>query len=205
MISARCENLLASRCAPKDETSSPTVAAVKTTPVPIALYPRTVLQEDRYDERDSHEDEPLGVLGDQGEIGRPVAKQRGRQQRFLPRPLARADVEEEAGQERGSDQEEQRHQGVVCAGLEDPEDDEEHARGAERIAPTASKGRVGSGGRGIDEAPAEKDDRRDDRRLEDERRPPADSRGDHASDQRAGRGADPSQPTDHAESPAHAT
>ncbi len=38
----RCENFLASRAAANDETSTPTVAAVKTTPVPIALYPRTV-------------------------------------------------------------------------------------------------------------------------------------------------------------------
>src|SRR6476661_3785808 len=38
----RCENFFASRAAAKDETSTPTVAAVNTTPVPMALYPRTV-------------------------------------------------------------------------------------------------------------------------------------------------------------------
>ena len=36
-ISVRCENLFARRAAAKDETRTPTVAAVKTTPVPIAL------------------------------------------------------------------------------------------------------------------------------------------------------------------------
>ena len=41
-ISVRCERLLANRSAANDETRTPNVAAVKTTPVPIALYPRTV-------------------------------------------------------------------------------------------------------------------------------------------------------------------
>ena len=36
-ISVRCERLLANRSAPKDEMSTPSVAAVKTTPVPMAL------------------------------------------------------------------------------------------------------------------------------------------------------------------------
>ena len=36
-ISVRCEYRFASRAAAKDERRTPTVAAVKTTPVPIAL------------------------------------------------------------------------------------------------------------------------------------------------------------------------
>ena len=42
MISVRCGRRLASRSAASDETRTPTVAAVKMTPVSMALYPRTV-------------------------------------------------------------------------------------------------------------------------------------------------------------------
>jgi hypothetical protein len=42
MIRVFCGRRLASRSAASDETRTPTVAAVKITPVSIALYPRTV-------------------------------------------------------------------------------------------------------------------------------------------------------------------
>ena len=199
-MSVRCENFLASRCAANDETRTPTVAAVKTTPVPIALYPRTVLQEDGHDERHAHEQKPLHVLRDEGEIGRAVPEQPGRQQRLLPRSLPSADVEVEPDQERDSEHEEHGEERVVGPGLEDPEDHEEHAdRREDRPDRVEGSRRVGR--ERIDETTAEQDDRRDDRGLEDERRPPADPRRDHTSDQRPCRGADTPQPADRAEGP----
>ena len=72
---------------------------------------------------------------------------------------------------------------------------------ADRTAPNASNGRVGSGGERVDDPAAEQDDQRDDRGLEDERGPPADRGGDEAADQRSGGGADAAQPADDAERP----
>ena len=119
----------------------------------------------------------------------------------FPARSRRADVEEE--REPGT---RRRARGtttksdVVGAGLQDPEHDEEHAdRREDRSDRVEGTRRVG--GQRIDEATAQQDDRRDDQGLEDERGPPADSRGDHAADQRPGRGADAAEPADHAEGP----
>ena len=72
---------------------------------------------------------------------------------------------------------------------------------ADRTAPNASKGRVGSAGSGSLDPAAEQDDQRDDQRLEDERGAPADRGRDQTADQRPGRGADAAQPADDAERP----
>ena len=140
------------------------------------------------------------VLGDEGEVAGAVPEEPGRQQRLLARSLAGADVEEEPGQEREPEHEEHREERVVGAGLQDPEDDAEHAdRREDRSDGVEGSRRVRR--ERIDEATAQQDDRRDDRGLEDERGPPADSRRDQAADQRPGRGADPAEPADRAERP----
>jgi hypothetical protein len=46
------------------------------------------LEEDRDDERDPHQQQPLDVLGDQPEVRGTVAKQAGGQQRFFARSFA---------------------------------------------------------------------------------------------------------------------
>ena len=67
------------------------------------------------------------VLCDEGQIGDAVPEQPRREERLLSRPLLCADVEEEADQERDSDAQNTREEHVVGAGLQDPEDQEEHA------------------------------------------------------------------------------
>ncbi len=86
-ISVRCAYLFASRCAAKDETRMPTVAAVKTTPVPIALYPRTVCRK-----TETTNDTPMSsshcvFCVTRAEIADAVPEQPGRQERLLPGPL----------------------------------------------------------------------------------------------------------------------
>ena len=66
-------------------------------------------------------------------------------------------------------------QGVVAAGLKDPEDDAEHAdRRQDRPDRVEGAGRIGL--ERIFEAAAQQDDHRDDDGLEDERGAPADRR-----------------------------
>jgi hypothetical protein len=91
------------------------------------VVPADGLQVDGDDERRAHENEPLRVLRDKAEIGRAVLEQSGGEQRFLTGSLSRADVERERGEEGGSDREEHRHEQDVAVGLQDPQDDEEHA------------------------------------------------------------------------------
>jgi hypothetical protein len=122
MIKVLCGRLRASRSAAREETRTPAVAAVKMTPVSIGLYPRTEVDGDG--ERRSQEDQPLGVLRDQGEIRRPVPEQSGAEQRLLSRSFACADVEEEPDQERDSDGQEEYEEEAVGIGLQDPQHDE---------------------------------------------------------------------------------
>jgi hypothetical protein len=108
-----------------------------------------LLQEDGDHEEGPLQDQPLHVLGRQSESGDAVAEEPGRHQRFPARPLPRADVPEEHGQEARADPGEQPHrrnspggqhhhpadgevgpgdQPAVGARLQDAEDHEEQAR-----------------------------------------------------------------------------
>ena len=159
-----------------------------------------LLQVDGDDERRPQEHQPLDVLRDEREVARPVLEQPRGEQCLLSGPLAGADEEEERQHEGRSDHQEDRHQGVVGAGLKDPDDDAEHAdRRQDRPDRVERTGRVGL--ERIFEAAAQQDDHRDDDGLEDERGAPADRRGDQASDQRPCRCADAAEPADHAEGP----
>src|SRR4029453_11236945 len=158
------------------------------------------LEVDRDDERGPQQHQPLDVLGDKTEVGGAVAEQPGGQQRFFPGPLQGANPEEEPEQQGGSQGQEDRHQQAVAAGLEDPEDHEQHAEGRkDRPDGVEGAGRIRR--QGIHELAAEQDDRGDDQGLEQERGSPADRRGDEAPDQRAGGGADAAHPADPAERP----
>jgi hypothetical protein len=71
---------------------------------------------------------------------------------------------------------------------------------ADRIAPSVSKGRVGSGATGSTMS-RQPEDHGDDDRLEDECGPPADGGGDEPADQRPRGGADAAHPGDDPEGP----
>ena len=147
------------------------------------------LEEDRDRERHAHEEQPLEVLGAQPEIRGAVAEQVGGQQRFLSSALPGTDVKEEAGQERDPDCQGDDQQRVVVAGLQDPEQDEEHAdRGEDRAERIKRALRIRR--HRIDDPTGEDDDRADDYGLEDERGLPTDALGDRTSDQRSRRRAD---------------
>ena len=153
----------------------PTVAAVKTTPVLIALYPRISCRKTETTNEMPMQQQPLDVLRDEREVARAVLEQPGGQQRLLARPLAGADVEEEPDQEERADDEEDHEQRVVGPGLEDPEHEAEHADpGEDRPDRVEGPRRVGR--QRIDDPAAQQDDRRDDQGLEDERGAPADRR-----------------------------
>jgi hypothetical protein len=111
-----------------------------------------------------------------------------------------ADVEEEPDQERGADGQQRGHQHAVAVGLEDAEHHEEHADrrqdGPERVERTRWIGCDG-----ISYAAAEHYDGRNDRRLEDERGPPANRARNQAPEQRPRRGADAAHAADHTERP----
>ena len=122
-----------------------------------------LLQVDGDDERRPQEHQPLDVLRDEREVARPVLEQPGGEQRLLPGPLAGADEEEERQQEERADHEEDRHEGVVAAGLKDPEDDAEHAdRRQDRPDRVERAGRIGL--ERIFEPAAQQDDHGDDER-----------------------------------------
>jgi hypothetical protein len=147
----------------------PAVAAVKTRPVSMALYPRNRLEKDRDDERRAHQKHPLDVLSDQAEVGRAVTEQSQGDERLRAGPLARADVEDEPEQEGGSDCQEHRHEHEVVVGQQDPEHHEEHADGRQDRSDSVEwAGWVGSDG--IDDAAAEEGDYRYHADLEEERR-----------------------------------
>ena len=159
------------------------------------------LQVGRDHERHAHEQQPLGVLGDQPEVGGAVAEQAGRQQRLLAgallgahghgrtsaRTSAPATIRPSISQR-------------LLSAARMPVTTRTRPT-ADRTAPPVSNGRVGSAGSGSSTCGLSTDDHHDDQGLEDEGRPPADRRGDQAADQRAGRGADAAHRADHAERP----
>ena len=105
----------------------PAVAAVKMTPVLIALNPRSVWRN-----TETMNVIPISsshwmfwVTSPRFEVR--LRNRLGGQQRLLARSLAGADVEEEPEQERGAEREEDDQQRVVVAGLQDPDDQERHA------------------------------------------------------------------------------
>ena len=150
------------------------------------------MQEDRDDERHPHEQKPLHVLRDQGEVASAVPEQPRREERLLSSSLPHADVEEEADQEPKSESEEHHEQHVVGTGLQDPEYNEEHADRRQK-RPNGVEGPCRVGWERIVQATAQDNDRPDDQSLKDKRGPPTDAGRDHAPYQRAGRGADPSE------------
>ena len=199
MISVRCARRRASRSAASDDARIPPVAAVKITPVWMALYrappARTPTRRSR-----THQQQPLHVLGDQPEVGGAVAEQLRGEQGLLVSALATADVHEEAGEHDGPDEEQRRHHGEVVVRRQDTRDDEDQSDGRQHGAHGVERARR-IGGDGIDDGPAQPHDHCDDDGLEDERGPPADRRRDEATDQWTGSGADPAHPGDHAERP----
>ena len=159
-ISVRCENFFASRCRGEGRDQTPTVAAVKTTPVPIALYPRTSCRK-----TETTNDTPMRRSHCMFWVTRARLQVRFRNSpvdssgsfRRAPgrgcRGRTRAGTRSRA---RGT-----RPSARCCAGLQDPEDDEEHAdRREDRADGVEGSRRVGR--ERIDEPAAEEDDRRDD-------------------------------------------
>jgi hypothetical protein len=178
----------------------PTVAAVKITPRLDCVVAAHHLQERRHDERGAHQEQPLDVLRDQGEVGHPVPEEGDREQRLLACALTGSDIEEEPGKQNRGNGQQDRRQREIGVRLQDShhqhdqtgrrEDRSDHVEGAPRI-----------GWKRVDDPPGEDDDDRNNHCLEHERRPPADRGGDDPTDQRAGRRSDAAHPADHAEGP----
>jgi hypothetical protein len=105
------------------------------------------LEEDRDHEGGPQQQQPLDVLGDQAEVGGAVAEQPGGQQRFLPGPLPGPDVEEEPAQEAGPRASSTTISGRLSPACRIPTTTNSIPT-ADRTAPTVSKGRVGSAGKG---------------------------------------------------------
>ena len=118
----------------------------------------------------------------------------------LPARCAPADPDEEPGQDDRPDHHQDRHQREVAVGRHDPaHEDHEARRGQDRYHDVERAVRVR--GQRVDQAAGEQHDERDDDGLEDERGPPADSRGDRPADQRPGGCADSAHAADHPEGP----
>jgi hypothetical protein len=109
-------------------------------------------------------------------------------------------VKVEPDQEGGPEDQQDRHQQPVVAGLEDPDHHQQHPGGRQdRPGGVEGMGRIRR--QGIDQLAAEQHDHGDHRRLEQERGSPADGRGDQSPNQRAGGGADAPHAADAAERP----
>ncbi len=171
---------------------------MKMTPVLIASVAPDDLQIGGDDERRSHEHQPLHVLRHQPEVGRAVPKQLGREQRLLAGPLTTPDPGEEAHDGQRADRDEERGQGEVVVGRQDPAD-EDHQAGGRQDGPDGVEGASGVGGQRILDAPPQDHDDADDDGLKDEREPPGDGGGDEPPDEWAGGGSDSTHPADDAE------
>src|SRR4029453_6700750 len=141
------------------------------------------LQVGRAHERGAHEQQPLGVLGDQAKVGGPVAEQPRRQQRLLAGALLGPYPSEEPGQDQGARNDQGEHQPAVVVGGQDPHDDQDQADGRQD-GPAGVEGTGGIGRERSMDPPGQPDDHRDDQGLEDEGGPPADRGGQPATDQR---------------------
>src|SRR3954454_14305682 len=104
----------------------PEVAAVKTTPVLIALKSRTVWRKTETTNVIPMSSSHWVFWVTEPEIGGAIAEQAGGEQRLLARSLVGPDVQEEPEHEARSERQKDDQQRVVVAGLQDPEDHERH-------------------------------------------------------------------------------
>src|SRR3954454_9993446 len=104
----------------------PEVAAVKTTPVLIALKSRTVWRKTETTNVIPMSSSHWVFWVTEPEIGGAIAEQAGGEQRLLARSLVGSDVQEEPEHEPPAERQKDDQERVVVAGLQDPEDHERH-------------------------------------------------------------------------------
>ena len=156
------------------------------------------LQVGRHHERHAHQQQPLDVLRDEAEVGRPVAEQAVDNSGSWPARSLRPNGQEEPHQHERTGDDQAEHE----PGCRRPRGcPSRRGRGRRPRAPrrATSNGRVGICRQRILHLAAQPDDHRDDERLEDEGGSPTDRGGDEATDQRARRGADPAERADRPE------